>query len=193
MTRAGFLSTAVIALTSIAFVGCAEPKVDFEPMEPPPRPAELDRLDVFVGTWEGTAEITVPGSDEVMKTTGRNTTEWRYDKRFLVEDFEADMGDIGAMTGLSLSTWDPQAKKYRTWMFSNWGEASTGTLTYCEKSKTWYWKSQGTNPMTGKMSYGKGQATLVDDNTYEWSWKEWDNALYWGEPMSMKGTSHRTR
>ena len=195
MTRTRLLATTVIALTTIALIGCAEQKFDLQAMkdmEPPPRPAELDHLGMFVGTWEGTADMTMPGCDEVIKITGKNTTEWRYDKRFLVEESEMDLGEMGTMTSMSVSTWDPQAKKYRVWMFSNWGEADTGTMTYCEKSKTWYWRSQATNPMTGKVSYGKGHATSVDDDTMEWTWQEWDNALYWGEPMSIKGIGHRT-
>ena len=44
MTRVRFLSIAVIALSMIALVGCAEPQVDMQDVKPPPRPAELDRL-----------------------------------------------------------------------------------------------------------------------------------------------------
>lgn len=191
MRRASrFLS--VVFLSVPAFlVGCGEPTCDMEGGGPPPRPAELDRLDMLVGTWEGTAEMSMPGMDEPMTIRGVNTTKWELDKRFLIEHFEGDMGEEGKFEGVGVWTWDPKAKVYRNWWFDSYGSFSQGTAKYDEETRTWHMRGQGTNAMTGKPSYGAGTSKSIDDNTQQWTWSEWDNFLHWGEPMTYKGTSQR--
>jgi hypothetical protein len=194
MTRKKVFSVLVAGLTAVALVGCGETKpMEMQEVKRPPRPPELDKLNCFVGTWEGTYEMKMPGAKETMTGTGKSTMTWRFDDRFLVEESTTDMGKMGTMKGMAIWGWDPQAKKYRTWWFSDWGEASSGTAKYEEKEKAWEMKAAYYDPMSGKKVYGEGEAKMVDDNTMKWCFKQWDNALHWGTPMEMTGTSKRVK
>ena len=93
------------------------------------------------------------------------------------------------MEGLEVWNWDNKAKTYRTWWFSSMGDAGQGTARYDEESGEWHTSGVGTNPMTGKTGYGQGTIKMTDDNSMEWTWKEWDNMLHFGSPMTMKGKS----
>ncbi|UCG33542.1 MAG: DUF1579 family protein [Phycisphaerales bacterium] len=194
MTRNRMFSVFVAGLTAVALVGCGEPQpMDMQEMKAPPRPAELDKLNCFVGTWEGEYKMTMPGAEEPMTGTSKGTMEWRFNDMFLVEESVIDMGEMGIMNGMAIWGWDPKAKKYRTWWFSDWGEASSGTAEYEEKEKTWEMKAKYVDPMSGKMAYGEGEAKMIDENTMEWSFKQWDNAMHWGTPMEMTGTGKRVK
>lgn len=191
MRRASrFLSVALISVPTF-LAGCAEPAGKMEGGGPPPRPAELDRLDMLVGTWEGTAEMSVPGVDEPTTSKIVTTTKWELDKRFLVDHFEGDMGEEGKFEGVGVWTWDPKAKEYRNWWFDSLGSFSHGTTKYDEETRTLHMRWEGTNSMTGKPSYGDGTSKFIDDNTQQWTYKEWDNFLHWGEPTIMSGTYQR--
>lgn len=194
MTRSKMFSVLVAGLTAVALVGCAEPEpMDMQEMQPPPRPAELDRLNCFVGTWEGKYEVKIPGTEEPMTSTGQSVAKWSLDDMFLIEEGTYDMGDMGTMTMMAIWGWDPQAKKYRTWWFSNWGEASTGTVEYEEEEKTWEMEAKWFDAMSGKMAYGEGETKMVDENTMAWSFKQWDNAMHWGTPIEMTGSAKRVK
>ncbi len=189
MTRATLARCAAFLTVPAMMVGCSEPTAEMVGGEPPPRPAELARLDMFVGSWEGTAEMMMPGADEAMTSTGKNEATWELDKRFLVSKLNLDMGEHGTMEGLEVWTWDNKAKTYRTWWFSSMGDAAQATARYDEESGEWHTSGVGTNPMTGKTGYGQGTIKMTDDNSMEWTWKEWDNMLHFGSPMTMKGKS----
>jgi len=184
-----------LTLFAIVLVGCGEPQHDMageQGMKPPERPKQLDALKSFVGRWEGTSEMRMPGVDKPMKGTGVNEVRWACDGRFLMESFQADLGEGNKMTGIGLWTWDAEHKKYHTWWFDNFGTSGEGWVTYNEADKSWHHQASGENVMAGKHTYGEGTSRFVDDNTIEWTWKEWDNALKWGKAMmEMTGTQHR--
>ena len=189
MTRATLARCAAFLTVPAMMDGCGEPTAEMEGGGHPPRPAELARLDMFVGSWEGTAEITMSGEDEAMTSTGKNEVTWELGDRFLVHELEFEMGEHGTMEGVEVWTWDSRAKTYRTWWFSSIGEYAQGTAEYDEESGEWLTKGAGTNPMTGKPSYGKGTIKIADDNSMEWTWTEWDNMFHLGSPTTMKGKS----
>jgi len=195
MVRARVCLPCCMAVLAFALSGCGEPKKDMgdmQSMEMPPRPEQLDRLETFVGRWEGTMEMKMAGSEETQKATGVNQVRWACDKRFLMEDFEGDMGEGHKFVGVGLWTWDDNHNRYRTWFFDNSGVANEGWATYDESDKTWHHEGSGENSMVGRRTYGKGSTRFIDANTMEWTWKEWDNGFKWGDPMmEMSGTSHR--
>ena len=185
-TRTGVMLTAFVIL---GLTGCM-PKMDIEAMKEarPKRPAELDKLNTFTGTWKSTSEMTMRGVDEVLKGTGTGTAAWEGDGWYLVERGKYDMGELGKMEGLGVWTWDPKSKKYRTAWFDTLGYIATGTDKYCEKSNSWRMKSKNRTPWG--TTYGKGTATIVDDDTVEWSFEE-RSFLGLIKTMEMKGTSKR--
>lgn len=192
MIRIRFANACVAALLVAVLVGCQAPKIDLdEMMKAPPRPAELDQLEMLVGTWEVTAEMKVEGSGEVMTGRGVETISWDADKWLLVDRFEYTLGDEGKVTGLAIWTWDAKAKKYRLWAFDNYGYYETGTATYDEDSRTWRFKTKSRNPGTGENYVGEGALTMVDCDTQEWNMTYWDGWKLM-KAFEIEGTSRRT-
>jgi len=180
----GFL--AVLA----GLVGCQQKPVDLaEMMKPPPRPPELDRLNLLVGRWENTFEMKMAGSEKPSTGKGTSTASWEADKWLLVERFDVTMeGD--KVSGLGLWTWDPRAKAYRVSWYDSAGNTTSGKATYDDKNRTWQWRAKGYIAKTGQTTTSEGTMRFVDDNTMEWSGTDWDS---WRlrKLMEGKGTSRR--
>lgn len=186
------LSLALGLLTALALTaGCQQPAHDMQ-AGPPPRPAELDRLESWAGTWTGTGECTIhtPEGPQKCNVTGTEYATWTCDKRFLMSNCEYDMGgEIGKMTGISMVTWDAKGGKYRSWWFDSMGTCAEGTMSFDEKNNCWTMKSKGHNPMTGEPTCGEGSFKVsADGRSMEWTMTEWDS---WKlkKSMEMKGTS----
>jgi hypothetical protein len=191
MTQIRFASACVATLLVVVLAGCQAPKADLdELMKPPPRPVELDQLEMLVGTWEGAGEMKVAGADEVMTSHGVETTAWEGDKWLLVSRFDYSLGEQGKAIGVGIWTWDPKAKKYRLWAFDNYGYCETGTATYDEDSRTWRLKTKSRNPGTGESYVGEGTLTMPDDDTQEWEFTYWDDWKL-NKCFEMAGTSRR--
>ena len=183
-----------LAFLAFALGGCGGPQKDMgdmQSMEPPPRPKQLDRLEAFVGRWEGTMEMKMAGSPESMKATGVNKVGWACDGRYLMENMEGQMGD-DKFVGIGMWGWDAKNNRYHIWWFESSGDASEGWATYNEADKSWHHEGSGHSAMVGKLTYFTGSTRFPDANTMEWSWKIWDNSWKWGEPiMEMSGTQRR--
>ncbi len=183
-------SIGMVAMSLVLFAGCG-PKAE-DMMKDAPRPAALDRLNSFVGYWEGDMEMKMKGAPETMKATGNHRAEWSCDKRLLVSHYEGDMGEGKKMSGIEIWTYDDEAGKYRSWWFDSHGSAAEGAVEYDEETKTWLSSGTDQSMVTGVTTYGVGTMKLTDDNTMTWTWKQYDNMMKWGEPlMEMKGTSRR--
>ncbi len=173
------LAAAVLGLVGIVtIVGCTGPQHDMaamKDMKPPPRPAELDRLEMWVGTWEGTMEMHMAGAEKPMQWTGKSVIQWEVDKHVLVERSEGDMGEMGKMIGLAVYSWDPYDKTYRSCWFDNWGCQAQGTMAYNEAKKTWSMYGKGRDACSGATTIGEGTMEVVDDNTTKWTYCEWDS------------------
>jgi hypothetical protein len=188
-TTASTLCLATMMLATL--VGCQQPKTDLsEMMKPPERPAELDRLEMFVGTWKGVAEMSVPGSDEVMTSKGVETMGWDADKWLLVSHFEYGAEGESPTRGVAIWTWDPRAGKYRVWTFDNHGYCEEGSATYDEDTGIWRFKTKSRSQVTGREFSGEGKLKMADDSTMDWDWTVWDG---WKlrKLFEMKGTTRR--
>ena len=99
--------------------GCA-PKMTLEDLRGmrPERPAALDELDRFVGSWawEGTMKMT--GLDEPLKVSGKSEVKWAGDKWFLQIQESASIQELGNSEGTRIWSYDAKAKKFR----SSWVE-----------------------------------------------------------------------
>ena len=95
----------VIAMCALIFAaGCQPPKMSMEEMmAKPERSAELAKLDRFLGTWSGTAEMVSPTVAEMNEMItdgpmpesfkGGETYEWVLDGRFLKGEGWHEMPD----------------------------------------------------------------------------------------------------
>ncbi len=186
MKRVG---TIALAMAVVAMVGCM-PKMTIEEMKAmaPQRPAELDKLEMLIGTWEGTGEATMCVLDEPLKTTSKGTAEWGCDGWCVIERGVFEMGELGSMEGIGIWAYDVKSKKYLSFWMDSMGMTGVGTATYCDKTKTWKMKSKGRSPW-GK-SFMRGTMSFPDPDTAEWTMTEWDGSQLF-KTMELKGTSHR--
>lgn len=192
MIRTRFAVAGVAALLAVGLAGCQQPEIKLaDILKVPPRPAELDRLEMFVGRWEGAGEMKLVASDEVGTTRGVETVSWDADKWLLVSRFEYTTGDSeDKMVGVGIWTWDAKAKKYRLWSFDSFASFDTATATYDETNKTWHFKAKSRNLATGETCVGEGTLKMPDSDTQEWDFAIWDR---WKlrKFVEMKGTSRR--
>jgi hypothetical protein len=186
--------TLMLALcTAAATTGCQKPRhMDPSAMQPPPRAAELDRLEQWVGTWQTTGEM--KGCDgKIMHMTGMSTVAWECDRTVLVDRMETvceEMKDMGKMTMLSVYRWDATEKEYEMNWFDSFGTASDGDMTYNEATKTWHITGDGYNPMYRQNTHFAGSVRMPDSSTMEWIWTVWD-AWKMTKLEEGKGTSKR--
>lgn len=171
----------------VVLSGCM-PKMTIEQMkaEMPKRPAELDRLNAFVGTWDFEGTATMAMLDEPLKSSGWATTEWDGDNWYLVSRGVYSLEGLGEMKAIETWTYDAHSKKYRSTWTDSMGAVGTGQSWYDEKNGTWHMRA------TSHGAYGKttmkGSVKLIDDNTMEWTWTEYMGLM---KTMEMTGTSKR--
>jgi len=185
----------VLCVFAIAFVavGCGPQSIDEvkSMMKQPERPAALDHLNMWVGTWEGEATMTFPGIEGELKGRGTNTTEWSADKWILTETWEHAMDGIGPMKGTSLMWYDMGKEKFRIVGTDTMGLYGEGWMTYYPDTNCWEMEMYWHDPQRGK-SYGKGHVKMVDENKMKWHFAEYDQ-MGLIKFMEMRGTSKRVR
>jgi hypothetical protein len=176
----------------VLFSGCM-PKMTLQEMkammeEANPRPAELDKLESFIGEWVGSGEAYFPMSDETVKFTGTQKNTWGGDKWYMIEEFHGEMDIFGSHIGHSLWTWNAKKKRFMTAWVGNDGSVGHGTVKFDEKCNCWCMTAKSRGPMGD--SVGEGCITFTDPDTMTWTWSEYDS-LKMTKFMEMKGTSKR--
>ncbi len=179
----------VFAIVLLFTFGCI-PKMSVEQIREfqPERPAELDRLNMFLGEWETTGTIELAMLDEPIATSGSNRAVWTLDGRVLEDHADLDMGPFGRVKGKTMWAWDPAMGKYRMWWFDTLGETSEVVATFNERTDTWRMKAKGQK--YGQHTSGRGTIRRVDDDTLEWTWNE-ASASGLVRFAKMRGTSRR--
>jgi hypothetical protein len=189
MTPRNVIGTTLLGCAGILLCGCM-PKMTIEEMkaEMPKRPAELDRLNAFVGKWQSTGEAKFAMLDETLETSGTSEAKWDDSRWFVVERGVFHMADFDEMAGLGTWTYDTKGKVYRSTWVDSMGAIGLGTSKYDEKSGTWKMKATSHGPF-GKSTM-KGWVKFIDDDTMEW----WMAEYQWlTKTMEMSGTSKRVR
>jgi hypothetical protein len=179
----------VAALGSLA--GCQQPKMDMaDMMKAPPRPAELAHLDMFTGTWKGSSEMTMAGSDETMTSSGVFVGSWDADKWILTGRMHVMVGEGERVEAIGHWMWDAQAKKYRLWMADNYGYMAHGSATYDADTRTFHYHNDLIHTLSGKRMKMKGWTRFINDDTMEWHETGYDA---WGltKKWEMTGKSRR--
>lgn len=187
-----WMACATIGALAAGLAGC-EQKHDgmsmAEAMKPPPRAAELARLDPLEGKWEEVGECDMGG--QKMSMTGMTTNTWECDRTVMVGRGEMAMADSpDKMHGLSIWMWDAKDRTYKTFWMDSTGGIAHGTATYDAATNTWKMSAKGRNTHTGETTVGEGTMQMTDHNTMKWAWTEWDS---WKlkKIMSMSGTTRR--
>ena len=168
------------------------PKMTVEEMKEmmPERPAELDRLNAFAGSWEIEGTTKMAGVEEELKTTGYNEVTWQGDGWFLVNTWKFTMAGFDEMTGIETWMYDSHAKRYRSSWVDSTGSFGVGVNRYNKKTNTWHVKSTTYGPW-GKGT-GKGKVWFTDDDTNHWEWTEYAMGGLM-KTFEMKGTGRRVK
>lgn len=185
----------ICCIAAIAAVGCEQPAHNMQmPDGPPPRHAELDKLNFMVGSWTATGDMTMympDGKTQQQTTTGTETVSWACDNRFLRSEFSYGMGEMGTMTGISMMNWCPEEKEYHSWYFDSFGMVGEGEMEYDQTRGLWVMENEGKNPMTGRPQRGEGTMKgSADGMSMEWTYTEWDKGSG-KKVMDIKGTSRK--
>lgn len=178
----------VLSVAAIVVLTGCMPKLTIEEMKAmmPERPAALDKLDAFVGNWEMEGETRITGLEDALETTGSAETEWAGDGWYIVSRNSFTMGELGEMQGQETWTYDTHSKKYRSTWVDSTGSTGTGEARHDDKTNTWYFHGSTYGPF-GKVSW-KGQAKVIDEDTWEWTYAEYAGLM---KTMEMTGTSRR--
>lgn len=176
-------------LSACMLTGCM-PTMTIEQMKAmmPERPAELDKLNTFVGSWTATGEAKMMGVEEPMKVTGTSEAKWGGNNWYVVGHNKFNMEGFDEMEGIETWTYDSHSRKYRSTWTDSMGATGTGVSWVDDKTNTWHMRATSHGPF-GKTKM-KGWAKVVDDNTMEWGMSEY---AFFGlfKTMEMKGTSKR--
>lgn len=189
MSRKTIVVALVLACAGLGLTGCM-PHMTIEQMkaEMPKRPAELDRLDAFVGKWQFDGQVKFAMLDEPLKTSGTAQTEWAGNRWYLVSRGTQKMGTFDETQTLDTWTYDVHDKKYRSTWVNSMGMLATGEGTYNEKDKTWHMTATSYGPW-GK-SCMKGTLRFPNADTMEWSMEESMGLM---KDMEMTGTGKRVK
>lgn len=133
----------------------------------PQRPAELDKLESFVGEWDGTGEARLTGVGRVLEFSGTSTFGWESDGWCLVERGDYEMDEFGKMSLIGIWTYVPRGKEYHYYKCNSLGEVGEGTESYDEATRTWHLKAKWRAP-TGNSSE-ECAMTFVNEDTIEWA------------------------
>ena len=179
----------MFALGALVLAGGCMPKMTIEEMQAmiPPRPAELDALNAFVGSWVGEGEATMAGVDQTLKSSGRSEAKWDGSNRYLVEQGSFTMDGFDPMSMTATWTYDTHKKVYRSTWTDSMGGVGMGTARI-SKDGTWTMRATAYGPF-GK-TLGKGHIKFLDADTAEWKWAEYAmGGLF--KTMEMTGVNRR--
>ena len=166
--------------------GCGPSGHDAEmAMKQPERPAELDRLEPWIGRWTGTGEMKMIGG-KVVRTTGNQEYTWDLDRRVMLAKETWNMEGLGPMRGVGIYGYDPVSKKIRSSSYDDWGNVSTALFRYDEKNNMWHMKYNGRGAYGS--SSGKGTITMPDRDTINYTFEEYFGLI---KVMEATGTSKR--
>ena len=187
-----YLSCAIlVACVGILLTGCM-PKMTIEEMKAkmPERPAELDKLNAFIGKWqyEGKAHMPMLKDQESLMITGEGEYVWEGDKWYMVGRGDMEMEHFDRSQGLEAWTYDVRDKKYRAIWVESMGMSGIGEVRYDEKANTWHMKATSYGP-SGK-STAKGWLKFTDPDTMEWWFAEHQGLMKTAE---MSGTAKRVK
>lgn len=187
MNRLHFVSGTALASLFLA-VGCSGPRLDFAEIQRPPRAAQMDAFNVFIGTWDWTATVeNAEGADR--NWTGTAKWEWALDQRTL-EGTMSSRSENAEFSARGVWSWHPKRNQYIWWMFNDWGYPQQGKARYDAGSQCWRmdYRSVG---LDGTRSRGRYTVQVIDQNTIDWRMVEWADPLRLVKKIEMNGTYKR--
>lgn len=159
---------AVGFLTGTVFSGEGDDQEAAPPPQAPPPPPELKALEPFVGQWGSSFEFLPAMFGQPGEGTGRGTSEWVLDNRFVLSRGRAS-SSFGDHEWIGLMTYDPMMKAYRSFSFDSHGMCDIATMAYDASSGTWTTLADGYD-MNGKPAQSQATMRFVSRDKMEWEW-----------------------
>jgi hypothetical protein len=180
----------------IGLMGCSEKKkmqMDASAMQPPPRPAELDLMNPWVGRWASTGEAKMPDG-QPMNSTGTSEIAWDLDNRFLVEKSTESMGNMGTVKSVIVFSYNPREKEYEVDYYDSMGSHGEADMHYDASTGAWHMVGEPEyNPMWGKKTVFDMTMTMPDTNTLQFKWAEYEAFLGGKGKKLVEGTGTARR
>lgn len=155
------------------------------PMGMPPMPtAELAKLDVFVGTWNGDETLNFPGMPPGSKSKSTKVTKKALNGMCIMGSYKSSWGEGDKKTnfeGLSIWTYDPMQKTYREWWFDSMAPGGQESQGKWVDDKTYVSEYSGEN--MGQPYKGRFTTVVVSSSKYTTK-IEMDNGQGWYTMMS---------
>jgi hypothetical protein len=124
-------------------------------------PPELKILERLAGTWDVKAvSRRAVWTPKEVRTTSKVTRQWVLDGRFLQDTSESSDG----VENISLLTYDPQMKAYRSWWFSSEGATSKAVGQWDAAAETMTFKSDLNDGLTSR-----GAMRFIDKDRHVWT------------------------
>jgi hypothetical protein len=191
MVRRNAVLAVLSGCAALVFSGCMKHMTVAEMKEQmPKRPAELDRLDRFVGKWQGEGQVQFTMLDEPLKVTGTGEMKWEGDKWYLVGHGLMKTEQLGDEQAIEIWTYDTHAKKYRSVFVDSMGMTCTGEARYDVDTDTWHMAGDCHTPWGP--SHIKGKFHFADADTMEWHMTE-TMCLGLMKVTEMNGTDKRVK
>ncbi len=189
MFRCRFGNLMIVAGACFALGGCM-PKMTVEQMKEqmPKRPAELEKLNAFVGTWQSEGKAQFAMLEQPLVVTGRSTAQWAGDSWYLVSNVTFNMEHFGESQGMEIWMYDAHSKKYRSSWVDTMGMIGLGEATCDEKSQTWKMQATSYGPWGKSTMYGT--VRFPDADTMEW---EWAGYMGFMKTTQMSGSAKRVK
>jgi hypothetical protein len=174
-----FLLVSLFALGLVA--GCAQPQPMMGEMKKPSPAPELAKLQPWLGSWAGVAEMVSPIPNEMQKAMpegskekskgmpGAEKVEWTLGGMALKSEGWYEICEGKRANYVHYVAWDAKAKKYHGWSLTDWGETSESWMTVDANGKVFHMTEKGMDA-EGRPTAGEGTVTLVDDKTMEWTY-----------------------
>ena len=165
------LSTLFLALTTLACAttdeGASKPaaaptmeEMNEAMMRAATPGAQHKALDAFVGTWNAKLTIWMEPGQPPMETTGSMVNAWKYDGRYLDQQFEGDFMGM-PFKGTAMWGFDVAAGKYIGFWYDS---GSTGMATFSgpipKDGKTFVSQMAMTDLVTGQPNSGESVVTI---------------------------------
>jgi hypothetical protein len=155
----------------------------FAQMEMPTPAPEVQKLDVFAGSWTLTGDLKPGPMGPGGTITENEKCEWMEGKFYLVchTDFK---GSMGGGSGLSILGYSTKDKMYTYREFNSWGEFedSRGSLV----GNTWTWASD--ENFGGTPTKGRFTMKVTSPTAYEFAFEVSQDGTKWTTVMDGKAT-----
>jgi hypothetical protein len=115
---------------------------------------------------------------------GKSSAEWTLGGRFLRQSWQFSAGNV-AISGETMMTYDPDARRYRSWMFVSAGAVVVSEGQWDAETRTFTWT--GRSEQEG-LKFATKATFEEDGNTERWSFVEEDHS---GIVMESSGVNVR--